>query len=175
MRPRAAAGILNLHESALLHGKGETMTAQNLTAKDYGKAIGVGIVTALVLSAIMVPAFQAGLPPMPKPPSLAFAERIFGPGVSLPAGLALHVVYVTLWSVIYVVLFRGQLTFLRALALALALWVIALVVFFPINGWGFLGLAVGPALIPAALMPHILFAVVLWALCRLVFRDDDSA
>ena len=125
--------------------------------------------TSLLLSAVMVPAFKLGISPMPKPPSLAFAESVFGRALPLPVGLLLHVAYVTAWSVVFIVLFRDRLSFLRALGLALALWIIALVVFFPINGWGFLGLAVSPKLILAALVPHALFAVFLWALCRLAF------
>lgn len=38
---------------------------------------------------------------------------------------------------------------------------LVLVSFFPIAGWGFAGLAEGPSLIIAPLIPHILFAVVL--------------
>lgn len=145
------------------------MRFHNLSSSELAKAVGVGVATALILSAIMVPAFLAGVSPMPKPPSLAFAETLLGSSLPLPVGLLFHVAYVTLWSLIYVVLFRDRLGFLRALGLALALWIAALVVVFPINGWGFLGLGVSPKLIPAALVPHLLFAVVLWGLCRLVF------
>ena len=40
---------------------------------------------------------------------------------------------------------------------------------FPIVGWGFLGLGISPKLIPAALVPHLLFAAFLWGLCRVFF------
>jgi PST family polysaccharide transporter len=43
-------------------------------------------------------------------------------------------------------------------------------VFFPIIGWGLLGVAVSPALIVASLIPHLLFALFLWGLGRLMFR-----
>lgn len=145
------------------------MRLHTLSSHDLIKAVVVGIGTALILSAVMVPAFLAGLPPMPKPPSLAFAEVILGTGLPLPVGLLFHVVYVTACSVLFVALFRDRLGFLRALGFALALWIVALAVFFPINGWGFLGLGIGPALLPGALVPHLLFALVLWALCRLAF------
>lgn len=145
-----------------------------LSGNELAKAVGVGVATALILSAVMVPAFLAGLPPMPKPPSLAFAETIFGPDLPLPIGLIFHVIYVTFWSVIFVWVFRGRLSLFRALGLALALWVVALVAFFPINGWGLLGLGVSPKLIPAALVPHLLFAVVLWGLCRIVFGAGQA-
>jgi hypothetical protein len=150
------------------------MRPQRLSGNELAKAVGVGVATALILSAVMVPAFLAGLPPMPKPPSLAFAETIFGPDLPLPVGLVFHVVYVTFWSVIFVSLFRERLSFLRALGLALVLWAVALVVVFPINGWGLLGLGVSPKLIPAALVPHLLFAVVLWGLCRVVFGAGQA-
>jgi hypothetical protein len=66
--------------------------------------------------------------------------------------------------------FRAHLSILNALGLGLALWVVILVVFFPIIGWGFLGLGISPKLIPASLVPHVLFAVFLWGLCRLSFK-----
>jgi len=141
-----------------------------LTSKEMLKAIVIGIVTAVILSAIMFPAFKYGVAPMPKQPSLAFAETLLGRSLPLPVGLLLHVAYLTFWSVIYVILFRDQLTFLNALWLALALWVVILIAFFPFIGWGFLGLAISPKLIPASLVPHVLFALVLWALCRVGFR-----
>ena len=57
------------------------------------------------------------------------------------------------------------------LGLGLALWVVVLVVLFPIIGWSFLGLGVSPALIVASLIPHVLFAVFLWGLGRLMFKS----
>ena len=146
------------------------MKIQWLTPRDTLKALGIGALTAVLLSAIMVPAFRFGIAPMPKPPSLAFAQVLFGPDVPLPVGLLFHVAYVTFWALVYVIFFRDHLTFLNALWLGLALWVVVLVVFFPILGWGFLGLGISPKLIPASLVPHVLFAVFLWGLCRLGFK-----
>lgn len=139
------------------------------TGSETAKALGVGVVTALILSAVMAPAFKFGLAPMPKQPSLAFAETLFGRPLPLPVGLLFHVAYLTFWSLVYVALFRDRVTFLNALWLGLGLWGGILVVFFPIVGWGFLGLSISPKLIPASLIPHLLFSVVLWGLCRLAF------
>lgn len=150
------------------------MKLHALSARDRLKALVVGVATSLLLSAIMVPVFKSGLSPMPKPPSLAFAETVFGRALPLPVGLLFHVAYVTVWSIIYVVLFRDRLSFMRALILALVLWIVALVVFFPIVGWGFFGLAVSPKLIVAALVPHLLFALFLWALCKAAFRERTA-
>lgn len=146
-----------------------------LTPKDTAKAIGIGIGTALLLSAIMVPAFLTGLSPFPEPLGLAFAETILDQPLPLPVGLLFHVGYVTFWTLAYVALFRDSLTLLRALWLGLTLWVIVLVVFFPVVGWGFLGLGISPKLIIAALVPHLLFAVFLWGLCRASFGPRPQA
>ena len=68
--------------------------------------------------------------------------------------LLFHTVWATALSVLYVLLFRDALTFLRAFWLAFALWILVLVFFFPVVGWGFLGLAVSPKLIVAATVPR---------------------
>lgn len=151
------------------------MTIHALTPQDWLKAVAIGIATAILLSAIMVPLFMFGISPMPQPLGLAFAETVLGRALPLPVGLLFHVAYVTFWSLVFVVLFRDAPTFINALVLALVLWILVLVIFFPVVGWGFLGLAVTPMLIVASLVPHILFAVFLWALCRLAFGTPRTA
>jgi hypothetical protein len=47
---------------------------------------------------------------------------------------------------------------------------VILIVFVPLFGWGFLGLGISPKMIPASLVPHVLFAVFLWRLCRWGFK-----
>lgn len=137
------------------------------------RGIGLGLANGVLLSLIMVPAFLAGISPMPEPPSLAFAEALLGEGLPMPVGLLFHLVYVTFWSAVWVAWDYPRLRLGTAAALAAALWVVALVVFFPINGWGLLGLGVSPKLIVGALVPHVLFALFLWALGRLFFRSRD--
>ena len=78
-----------------------------------------------------------------------------------------------MFSMIYVGLFRDALTFLRALGLAAALWLVVLVLFFPVVGWAFLGLAVAPNLVVASAVPHLLFAIFLWAPCKVAFRSTQ--
>lgn len=140
------------------------------SVQEIWKALGIGVLTSLILSAVMVPAFLLGIAPMPKQPSLAFAEWLLKRELPLPVGLLFHVAYLTFWSLAYVVLFRHDLSFRGALSLSLFLWAIILVVFFPLLGWGFFGLGVSPKLIPASFVPHFLFAVVLWGLCQWGFR-----
>ena len=86
-----------------------------------------------------------------------------------------HLAYVTFWSMVFVAAVYPRLTFLRALALGLVLWVGILVVFFPVIGWGFLGLAISPKLIPASLVPHLLFAAFLWGLGRAFFPRGGAS
>ena len=148
------------------------MRIHNLTSSEWLKSVVVGIVAAILLSAVMVPALKFGISPLPKPLGLAFAETILGRTLPLPVGLLFHVVYVTFWSAAYIVLLRDHLSLRNALLLALMLWILVLVVFFPVVGWGFLGLAIGPKLIVASLVPHVLYGVFLWGLCRLVFRPQ---
>lgn len=146
------------------------MRLHDLSARDRRNAFVVGIANGLLLSAVMVTAFKSGVSPLPKPVGLAFAETVLGRSLPLPVGLLFHLAYVTFWSVAFVAYLRHSLTLRNALALALVLWIGALVVFFPVIGWGFFGLAVSPKLIVASLVPHLLFGVFLWALCRVAFR-----
>lgn len=148
---------------------------QRLSTGEWAKAVGVGIGTAVLLSAIMVPALRFGISPLPKPLGLAFAETVIGRPLPLPVGLLFHVVYVTAWSVAFIALLRDRMSFLNALGLGLGLWILVLLVFFPVVGWGFLGLAVSPNLIVASLVPHLLFAIFLWALARIAFRKASRA
>ena len=149
------------------------MKLHRLPAKELLKATGIGVVTALLLSGVMVPALKLGISPLPKPLGLAFSETLLGRSLPLPVGLLFHVAYVTFWSVAFVSLFRDRLTLTNALMLGLVLWVLVLVFFFPVVGWGFFGLAVGPKLIVASLVPHALFSVFVWSLCRFVFTRQS--
>ena len=146
------------------------MRLHKLPISEFAKAGGVGIVTALLLTGVMVPATEFGLSPMPKPLGLAFAETVLGRTLPLPVGLLFHIVYVAFWSIIYVSLFRDDLSLIRALVLSALLWIAILLVFFPVVGWGFLGLAISAKLIVASLVLHVLFAMFLWGLCRVVFK-----
>ena len=145
------------------------MRFHDLSAREWGKAFGVGVANGLLLSVVMVSAFKSGISPLPKPVGLAFAETVLGGPLPLPVGLLFHLAYVTFWSMAFVTFLRDSLSLRNALVLALVLWVGALVVFFPIIGWGLLGLAISPTLIVASFMPHLLFGVFLWGLCRFAF------
>lgn len=141
------------------------MFAVENTGRSWGRGIGIGLLVGILTAAVMLIATAAGLSPFPKPPSLAFAETVLGRSVPLPIGLLFHLAYVTFWCLVYVRFFprRGLGP---ALGLGFALWLVILVVFFPVVGWGFAGLAVSPKLIVASFVPHLVFALLLWALDR---------
>ncbi len=146
-----------------------------LDRQDWMKAIAVGIGVSALTAAFMVTTLMVGISPLPKSLGLAFAETVLGRTLPLPVGLLFHTVWVSAFSVLYVFLFRDALTFTRALVLGIELWLFVLVVFFPVVGWGFLGLALGPKMIVGAAIPHFLFALFLWALCRWAFRRSGLA
>ncbi|ANW04214.1 hypothetical protein [Bradyrhizobium icense] len=146
------------------------MQVHNLSPSDWGKAAGVGLAVAILTAAFMFTGFKTGISPLPESLGLAFSETLLGRELPLPVGLLFHTAWVTLFSVIYVVLFRDSLTFMRAFWLAFALWILVLVFFFPFVGWGFLGLNISPKLIVGSAVPHLLFAVLLWGLCKMIFN-----
>jgi hypothetical protein len=151
------------------------MKWHDLSGQDWLRAIAVGLGVSILTAAFIVATMKAGVSPLPKALGLAFAETVLGRPLLLPVGLLFHTVWVTAFCVIYIGLFRDALTFLRALWLGIALWIFVLVFFFPIVGWGFFGLAVGPKMIIGAALPHLLFAIILWGLCRWAFKTSRVA
>lgn len=136
-------------------------------SRSWPRAIGIGLGVAILTAAVMVTLLKTGLSPFPKPPSLAFAETLLRHPLPLPVGLLFHAAYVTVWSAIFVRFFPRR-NLKTALALAGALWLGILVVFFPIVGWGIAGLHISPKLIPASFLPHLLFGLLLWVMDRYV-------
>ncbi|MGE5271499.1 MAG: hypothetical protein ACM3JG_17700 [Thiohalocapsa sp.] len=145
-----------------------------LSGREWAKAAAAGLAVGVILAVINVIALKSHLSPLPKPLGLAFAETLFGRALPLPVGLLFHLAWVTLAAIAYVAVWRDALTLLNAAILAAGLWLLALVVFFPVVGWGFFGLGVSPRLIIPATVSHLLFALFLWGACRLLFRDGRA-
>jgi len=150
------------------------MEIHKLSPGEWGKTVAVGIGVAVLTAVIMVSALKSGISPLPKPLGLAFAETVLQRPLPLPVGLLFHIVYVTFWSAAFVAVFRNSLSLRNALFLGAVLWGLVLVVFYPVVGWGFLGLAVSPKLVVASLVPHVLFSIFLWGLCRIAFAPRRS-
>lgn len=142
------------------------MTLYKLTLAEWGKAAGLGLLNGIALAILLVFSLKTGISPLPKPLALAFVDTLFGHKMPLPVGVVFHLAYVTFWTMVYAAWAHPRFSFGKALALGLALWVFLLVVFLPVVGWGFLGLAITPKLIVVFLITHLLFAGFAWALCR---------
>lgn len=138
-----------------------------LNVREGRKALIIEIGTGLILAVLNVLALKSHLSPLPKP--LGLAEKLLGRSLPLPMGFLFHLAWVTIFSFAYVVLWRDRLTLRHALALAGFLWPTAVLVFFPIVGWGLFGLNVSPALIVPVAVSHLIFATILWAFGRLAF------
>ncbi len=149
------------------------MTEADPSARTWLRAIVIGLVVSALTALVMVTLMKTGVSPLPKPLGLAFAETLLKRSLPLPVGLLFHTAYVTFWSVVFVRFFP-QRNITSALLLAGALWLGVLLVFFPIVGWGIAGLNVSPKLIPASFMPHLLFALLLWALDKYARRNQDT-
>lgn len=147
---------------------------RSLSRKEWWKAVAVGIGTGVILAGLNVVALKTHVSPLPKPLALAFADTITGVQLPLPVGLLFHLAWVTFFSVVYVALFRNELTLKNAFGLAAALWLVTLVMFFPVVGWGVFGLAAGPRLIVPVTVSHMLFALFLWGLCRAVLGGSAA-
>lgn len=134
--------------------------------RSWGQGVAIGLGVAILTAVLMLLARRAGMTPVPQPPALAFADTLAGRALPLPVGLLFHGVYVVAWCALFLRYSPWQGA--GAIALfSILLWVGVLVVFFPIVGWGFFGLAIGAQLIPASFVPHFLFGLFLWALDRL--------
>src|SRR5690348_11239019 len=93
-----------------------------MNARDWAKAVGLGVATAAILALLNVIALKSHASPLPAPLGLAFADTLFGRQLPLLVGLLFHVLWVTFFSVVYVVLWRDRMTFGNAAKLALVLW-----------------------------------------------------
>lgn len=144
------------------------MTLALKTPKELSRAALVGLLAAIGTAIVTVPLFKSGLPPMPEAPSLAFAKTLFGP-VPDPVGVIFHLLYVTGVTTAFLALAGARPSLSRIVGVSAVFYVLALAVFFPIVGWGFAGLAVTPKIAVAALVPHVLYGLLLWGADRVVF------
>ena len=144
------------------------MRIHSLSIGDIVKTVVIGLITAAVTAGMMFLAVKSGVSPLPKPLGLAFVETILGHGAPMPVGFLFHAAWVTAFTLVYVLLFRDSLTFARAFWLAFLLWLSVLAIFFPLVGWGFFGLGIGPRMIVASAVPHLVFALLVWGLSRLL-------
>ena len=133
------------------------------------KAAAVGIIAALVMFFLMIFAIRLGIAPFNVPPSAAMLTMI---GINVgPLALLVHLGYGTFWSIALVYWFQEATDSARGIYVALGLWLIMMIVYSPIIGWGFFGfgkagelppnsalyLQPGPKYLIATLVLHLIY------------------
>ncbi|MFB6275724.1 MAG: DUF6789 family protein [Halothece sp.] len=105
------------------------------------KAIVAGLVGGLIMFIVLMLGTNQGIAPFNIPPSAAFLVSLGIP--PKPLAPILHFAYAALGSVVLVLLFGRQTNVVKGIGLALILWLIFMLVYSPIIGWGIFG-AAGP-------------------------------
>lgn len=133
----------------------------------------VGALGSLVMALIMFPAIAMGVAPFNQPPSAAFLDSI---GMKVgPLPLIVHFGYGIFWSIVFVALFAEKANLARGVALALTLWLLMMILYSPMIGWGPFGfgdagtlpeddplyLAPGPKYLVATFVLHLVYGAVI--------------
>lgn len=102
------------------------------------KALVVGALGSLVMFLLMLVGIHGtGVAPFNMPPSAVFLEHL---GMNIdPLPLLVHFGYGAFWSVILVGLYGADTSLQKGLGLATVLWLVLMVVYSPLMGWGFFG------------------------------------
>lgn len=128
-----------------------------------------------------------GLAPFNAPPSEAFLYNIGVEGSGY--ALALHFCYGMLWSYVLVYTFEEDVTVLKAVGLAVVLWLFMMIVYSPLIGWGMFGfgyahllepdhllyLREGPGYVVSTLLLHLVYGAVLGAVNVYRLRETGFA
>jgi len=102
------------------------------------KAAVVGALGSLIMFLfIMFGIHGAGVAPFNLPPSAAFLEKIGLNAGPLPA--LVHFGYGAFGSIVLVALYDRDVSIGKGLGLATGLWLLMMIVYSPIIGWGFFG------------------------------------
>jgi hypothetical protein len=110
------------------------------------KAAIVGIGAALVMFFLMMIGIRSGLAPFNVTPSAAMLTKL---GINVgPLPLLVHLGYGAFWSIALVYWFQEHTDTAKGLYLSLGLWLILMVLYSPIIGWGLFGFGTAKALPP---------------------------
>lgn len=127
------------------------------------RGMAAGFVATLALSVLMIAKAALGVAPGLNAIALLTAAAAHHAG--LPAspwtGWALHFLIGTVaWGGLFALLADGirlQAFWVKGVAFGLGAWALMMVIFMPLAGGGFLGLALGPGTPVAALVLHLVF------------------
>ena len=128
-----------------------------------GKGLAAGLVATIVLSIIMVIKAQAGL--LPAFNAIQMIAGILG--APLIAGWIGHfAIGVVLWGVLFALLYPmlpGGNGMGKGLVFGVLAWLAMMIIFMPVAGAGFFGLAIGLPVVVATLVLHLIYGAVLGA------------
>lgn len=105
-----------------------------------------GLIAALVMFLLMQAALSGGVAPFQQPPSAAFLTALGLP--AQPLALLVHFGYGIFWSMVLLAIFWDRTTLSSGVGLSVFLWLVMMLVFSPVIGWGVFGLNPSPDLPP---------------------------
>jgi hypothetical protein len=147
------------------------MEVQDITFKTYGKAFVIGILGSLVMFVLMQLSMSQGAAPFQLPPSAALLKSIGIP--PKPLAFIGHFFYGGFWSIIFILLFQEAISIGKGILLAIGLWLVLMLIYSPIIGWGLFGtanteqlpealqLASTPKYIIATLVLHLIYGLII--------------
>jgi hypothetical protein len=134
----------------------------------------VGALASLVMFIIIAFSIKSGVAPFNVPPSAAFLEKL---GINVgPVALLVHFGYGAFWSMVLVGIFSERTDLVRGICLALILWLVMMIAYSPMIGWGLFGfgsagaslppdnplyLAPGPKYLIATLFLHLIYGAII--------------
>ncbi len=138
----------------------------------------VGLIGSLVMFIMMQISLSTGMAPFNVPPSAAFMISIGLP--AKPLALIVHFLYGAFWSVLLVAIYKQATSVGKGILFSLIPWLILMLVFSPIIGWGVFGMGDGndvakdselylgssAMFFVASLVLHILFGAIIGWLDR---------
>jgi len=101
------------------------------------KAIVSGLLAGLIMFLVIMMGTNQGMAPFNVPPSAAFLVSLGIP--PKPLAPILHFAYAAAGSVILILIFGRQTSIPKGIGLGVVLWLIFMVIYSPIIGWGVFG------------------------------------
>lgn len=121
---------------------------------DWVKAGAVGVLGSLVIFIVMILGVQVtGVAPFNMPPSAAFLTALGIP--AKPLAVIAHFGYGIVWALILFAIFREGVNLANGIGLALVQWLIMMLIYSPIIGWGLFGVGGPGHALPADAPLHL--------------------
>lgn len=155
-----------------------------LKSSSYLLAILAGMAGSLVMFFLMRLGISKNIAPFNVTPSAAMVIKLgFSPK---PLALIVHLLYGALGSVILIAIYKKASSLKSGLIIAFLMWLIFMVVYSPILGWGFFGfgnasslasdsplyLAPGPKFMLITLVLHIIYGIIIGLLDQWIVTEQ---